>query len=69
MKYYAFSIWFQPFEHSEAILSSWTVQKKQAEGCIGATGHSLETPEVDDFSFSDVISIPCASPIILNSSW
>ena len=35
---------------------------KQEKGCNGPTGHSLETPDVEDFSFSDVISIPSASP-------
>ena len=35
--------------------------EKQDKGCNGPTGHSLETPDVDDFSFSDIISIPSAS--------
>ena len=33
--------------------------EKQEKGC---NGPSLETPDVDDFSFSDIISIPSASP-------
>ena len=35
--------------------------EKQDKGCNGPTGHSLETPDVDDFSFSDIIRIPSAS--------